>query len=57
MRRASEGEQARLADTFAELCRIPSPSGEEAACALVAKVEMAPRLADDLHINTAGRSV
>ena len=32
MRPASEAEQARLADTFAELCRIPSPSGEEAAC-------------------------
>ena len=32
MRPASEGELARLGDTFAELCRIPSPSGEEAAC-------------------------
>jgi tripeptide aminopeptidase len=33
VRRASEAEKARLADTFADLCRIPSPSWEEAACA------------------------
>ena len=33
MRPASEAERARLADTFAALCRIPSPSGDEAACA------------------------
>ena len=33
MRPASDAEKARLADTFAELCRIPSPSWEEAACA------------------------
>jgi tripeptide aminopeptidase len=32
VRPASEAEQARLAATFAELCRIASPSGEEAAC-------------------------
>ena len=32
MRRASEAERARLADTFAELCRIPSPFGHERAC-------------------------
>ena len=29
MRPASEAERARLNDTFAALCRIPSPSGEE----------------------------
>jgi tripeptide aminopeptidase len=33
VRRASEAEKARLADTFTALCRIPSPSWEEAACA------------------------
>lgn len=33
MRPASEAEKARLNDTFVELCRILSPSGEEAACA------------------------
>ena len=33
MRRASEAEKARLGGTFADLCRIPSPSWEEAACA------------------------
>jgi tripeptide aminopeptidase len=32
VRPASEAERARLATTFAELCRIPSPSWEEAAC-------------------------
>ena len=33
MRRASEAEKARLAELFAELCRIPSPFGHERACA------------------------
>jgi tripeptide aminopeptidase len=33
MRRASPDERARLHDLFAALCAIPSPSGEEAACA------------------------
>jgi tripeptide aminopeptidase len=33
VRPASAAEKARLGDTFAELCRIPSPSGQEAACA------------------------
>jgi tripeptide aminopeptidase len=33
VRPASEAEKARLADTFAALCRIPSPSGHERACA------------------------
>lgn len=33
MRPASEAEKARLADTFAALCRILSPSGRERACA------------------------
>jgi tripeptide aminopeptidase len=33
VRPASAAEKARLADTFVELCRIPSPSGQEAACA------------------------
>jgi tripeptide aminopeptidase len=33
MRPASEAEKARLNETFAELCRIPSPFGLERACA------------------------
>jgi tripeptide aminopeptidase len=33
VRRASEGERARLHETFAALCRIESPSGHERACA------------------------
>ena len=33
MRLASEAEKARLAELFAALCRIPSPSGRERACA------------------------
>ncbi len=33
MRRASERERERLHETFAELCRIESPSGHERACA------------------------
>ncbi|MDA0166480.1 M20/M25/M40 family metallo-hydrolase [Solirubrobacter ginsenosidimutans] len=33
MRPASESEKTRQGELFAELCRIPSPSWEEAACA------------------------
>ncbi|HTT29686.1 MAG TPA: M20/M25/M40 family metallo-hydrolase [Solirubrobacteraceae bacterium] len=33
MRRTTEVERERLNDTFAELCRIESPSGRERACA------------------------
>ncbi|MFL5861934.1 MAG: M28 family peptidase [Solirubrobacteraceae bacterium] len=33
MRRAGEAQRERLHQTFAELCRIPSPSGHERACA------------------------
>ena len=33
VRPACEAEKARLADTFAALCRIPSPFGHERACA------------------------
>jgi tripeptide aminopeptidase len=33
VRPASEAEKARLNDTFAALCRIPSPFGDERACA------------------------
>jgi tripeptide aminopeptidase len=33
VRPASEAEKARLNETFAELCRIPSPFGAERACA------------------------
>jgi tripeptide aminopeptidase len=33
VRRASEAEKARLAELFADLCRIPSPFGHERACA------------------------
>jgi tripeptide aminopeptidase len=33
VRRASEAEKARLAELFADLCRIPSPFGHERECA------------------------
>jgi len=33
VRRASDAERERLSDTFAALCRIESPSGQERACA------------------------
>jgi tripeptide aminopeptidase len=33
VRLASEAEKARLAELFADLCRIPSPFGHERACA------------------------
>ena len=33
MRPASEAEKARLNETFAQLCQIPSPFGRERACA------------------------
>jgi tripeptide aminopeptidase len=33
VRPASEAEKARLAELFAALCRIPSPSGQERECA------------------------
>ncbi len=33
MRQASEAERRRLNETFAALCAIPSPSGQEGACA------------------------
>jgi tripeptide aminopeptidase len=33
VRPASEAEKARLAETFTALCRIPSPFGQERACA------------------------
>jgi tripeptide aminopeptidase len=33
LRRASDGERERLHATFAALCAIPSPSGDERACA------------------------
>jgi tripeptide aminopeptidase len=32
VRRASEAEKARLAELFTDLCRIPSPSGQEREC-------------------------
>jgi tripeptide aminopeptidase len=37
---ASEAERRRLHDTFAALCRIPSPSGSERACADVVVKEL-----------------
>jgi tripeptide aminopeptidase len=41
VRRASEAERARLNALFAELCAIPSPSGEEEACAERVLAELA----------------
>jgi tripeptide aminopeptidase len=41
VRPASEAERARLNDTFAALCRIPSPSGEEEEVAAHVRRELA----------------
>jgi len=41
VRPASEAERARLGETFAALCRIPSPFGHERACADVVRAELA----------------
>jgi len=41
VRPASEAERARLAETFAALCRIPSPFGHERACADWVTAELA----------------
>jgi tripeptide aminopeptidase len=41
MRPADEAERRRLNDLFAELCAIPSPSGEEDACAERVAAELA----------------
>src|SRR4051794_39315594 len=40
MRPASDAEKARLNDTFAALCRIPSPFGHEQACAERIRTEL-----------------
>jgi len=41
VRPASEAERARLGDTFAGLCRIASPFGQERACAEAVRAELA----------------
>jgi tripeptide aminopeptidase len=41
VRRASEAERARLAERFLDLCRIPSPSGQEKAVAARIERELA----------------
>ncbi|GAC1434797.1 MAG: M20/M25/M40 family metallo-hydrolase [Solirubrobacteraceae bacterium] len=40
MTRAGEWERRRLAETFERLCRIPSPSGSEQACAEMLSTEL-----------------
>jgi tripeptide aminopeptidase len=40
VRPASEAEKARLGETFAALCRIPSPFGHERACADAVRAEL-----------------
>ncbi len=40
MRHASETERARLNATFADLCRIPSPSYQEAECAAWVRAQL-----------------
>ena len=40
MRPASEAEKARLNETFATLCRIPSPFGHEAESARAVRAEL-----------------
>ena len=58
MRPASEAEKARLADVFAELCRIPSPFGHEGACADRVAAElrgMGVSVEEDEHGNLLAR--
>jgi tripeptide aminopeptidase len=40
MRRASEAERARLNETFADLCRVPSPSHQEDECAAHVRAQL-----------------
>ena len=40
MRPASDAERARLNDTFAALCRIPSPFGHERECSERVRAEL-----------------
>ena len=53
---ASEAERRRLHDTFAELCRIESPSGRERACAdaVIAALET---LGIEVHEDGAGAAL
>jgi tripeptide aminopeptidase len=53
---ASEGERRRLHDTFAELCRIASPSGRERACADAVAADLAA-LGVEVHEDDAGAAV
>ena len=68
MRPVEEAERRRLNDLFAELCAIPSPSGEEAACAarvtaelrdigLEVEADQAGNLLARLGPPTSGRSI
>ncbi|HEY5190189.1 MAG TPA: M20/M25/M40 family metallo-hydrolase [Solirubrobacteraceae bacterium] len=56
MPRASETERARLHETFAALCRIPSPSGHERACADWITAELRG-MGIDVHDDGAGPAV
>lgn len=56
MRRASAAERAALGDLFAELCRIPSPSGSERACADRVAAELRA-LGLEVSEDGAGRAV
>jgi tripeptide aminopeptidase len=53
VRRASAAQRERLHETFASLCRIESPSGQERACADRVAAELR-RLGLDVHEDDAG---
>jgi tripeptide aminopeptidase len=58
VRPASEAEKARLAELFTDLCRIPSPSGHERACAdrVIAELKrMGVTAEEDEHGNLLAR--
>jgi tripeptide aminopeptidase len=56
VRLASEAEHARLAATFATLCRIPSPYGRERACAETVRAELESLRLEVEEDDAAGRA-
>jgi tripeptide aminopeptidase len=56
VRRADQAERRRLHDTFAELCRIESPSGRERACARRVAAELRGLGLEVLEDDAAGEA-
>jgi tripeptide aminopeptidase len=56
MREASQAERRRLNETFAALCAIPSPSGNERACADAIAAELRAMRVDVTEDDTAAQT-